>query len=164
MFLSFFYATPAMLAPGHRKNLAGERKLHYNPIDTETQGDNFILIFWVNTRIINLDYEGELDAVFCYCCYCCFTAIHWRWSQVEKGAWCCHMVRRRRKRKLKLPITSHLCVVWYQENDEEYFTSHHRSKWFKDDANLYSMKPFGKFIIIKEEEVKWLKDGTKRCY
>jgi hypothetical protein len=29
-------------------------------IDTETQGDNFILIFWVNTRIINLDYEGEL--------------------------------------------------------------------------------------------------------
>jgi hypothetical protein len=41
-------------------------KLHYGRIDTETQGDNFILIFWVNTRIINLDYGREkVDAVFC---------------------------------------------------------------------------------------------------
>lgn len=68
IFHVLFYATPAkwtfrlrqstMWKPGRRG------KLHYERIDTETQGDNFILIFWVNTRIINLDYEGELMLLF----------------------------------------------------------------------------------------------------
>lgn len=64
-----FYATPAKrtfrLRQATKQRKPGRRwKLHYERIDTETQGDNFILIFWANTRIINLDYEGELLLFF----------------------------------------------------------------------------------------------------
>lgn len=57
---------------GEWKKPGRREKLHYRRIDTETQGDNFILIFWVNTRIINLDYGRKVDAAFLLP----FTSIH----------------------------------------------------------------------------------------
>lgn len=109
------------------------------------------LIFWVTTRIINLDYEGErLLRLRC-----------------EKGALSLrHMLRQpRAERKLKLLLAS--AAFAFQRHEQKWREIFHSASLIlkqSDSEILWTFKPpqkpFGKFIIIK----KWLKDGTKRCY
>lgn len=110
---ALFLCHSCQLAPGSEVEKPGRRwKLHYDTIDIETQGDNFILIFWVTTRIINLDYEGKLMLFLLLSLPAIHSLLRSEGGRrkVHGSAIC--FATRASGGKLKLPSTSHLCDVW----------------------------------------------------